>query len=121
MSGESSRPKRPGSDYIDRTIATVRNHRDSENSWPQWANILADEIEALREELQLAEAHDDYFTLARKFASSQETVRVAFKELGQLRNALLRWCTAFPAEIDDTDRELISDELEAIFEEEDEL
>lgn len=34
-------------DYIERTIETVRNHRDSENMWPQWANILADEIERL--------------------------------------------------------------------------
>jgi hypothetical protein len=37
-----------GRDYIDRTIATVRNHRDADNCWPQWANIFADEIEALR-------------------------------------------------------------------------
>ncbi len=35
-------------DYIDRTIATVRNHRDADNCWPQWANIFADEIERLR-------------------------------------------------------------------------
>jgi hypothetical protein len=31
--------------YLERTIATVRNHRDADNCWPQWANILADEIE----------------------------------------------------------------------------
>lgn len=37
-------------DYISRTIATVRNHRDSENCWPQWANVFADEIERLRAE-----------------------------------------------------------------------
>jgi hypothetical protein len=34
-------------DYLERTIATVRNHRDAENCWPQWANIFADEIERL--------------------------------------------------------------------------
>ena len=32
-------------DYIERTIATVRNHQDADNCWPQWANIFADEIE----------------------------------------------------------------------------
>jgi hypothetical protein len=39
-------------DYIDRIIETVRNHRDADNSWPQWANHLADEVVRLREELQ---------------------------------------------------------------------
>lgn len=39
---------RSSADYIDRTIETVRVHRDAANSWPQWANILADEIEDLR-------------------------------------------------------------------------
>jgi len=34
-------------DYLERTIATVRNHRGAENCWPQWANIFADEIERL--------------------------------------------------------------------------
>src|SRR5262245_2179489 len=34
-------------DYLERTIATVRNHRDADNCWPQWANIFADEIERL--------------------------------------------------------------------------
>jgi hypothetical protein len=34
-------------DYLERTIETVRVHRDSDNSWPQWANVLADEIERL--------------------------------------------------------------------------
>ena len=38
-------------DYLERTIATVRNHRDAENCWPQWANIFADEIERLWDEL----------------------------------------------------------------------
>lgn len=34
-------------DYLERTIATVRQHEDADNSWPQWANIFADEIERL--------------------------------------------------------------------------
>jgi hypothetical protein len=47
---------RSGVDYIDRTIETVRNHRDADNCWPQWANIFADEIEDLRADLQEAVA-----------------------------------------------------------------
>ena len=43
---------RHGADYIDRTIATVRNHRDADNCWPQWANIFADEIEHQRAEVE---------------------------------------------------------------------
>ena len=35
----------PDRDYLERTIATVRNHRGADNCWPQWANIFADEIE----------------------------------------------------------------------------
>jgi hypothetical protein len=34
-------------DYLERTIATVRNHRDADDCWPSWANIFADEIERL--------------------------------------------------------------------------
>lgn len=41
-------PRHRSADYIDRTVRTVRNHRDSDNCWPQWANVLADEIEDLR-------------------------------------------------------------------------
>lgn len=37
-------------DYLEHTIATVRNHREAENCWPQWANIFADEIERLWEQ-----------------------------------------------------------------------
>jgi hypothetical protein len=40
--------------YIDRKIEMVRNHRGAENAWPQWANILADEIEDLRADLSEA-------------------------------------------------------------------
>jgi hypothetical protein len=39
-------------DYIARTIATVRNHKDADNCWPQWANIFADQIESLEAELE---------------------------------------------------------------------
>ena len=46
-------PEQIEDDYIVRTIATVRNHREADNCWPQWANSFADEIErcwaALRE------------------------------------------------------------------------
>lgn len=45
-SAERSTPLRER-DYLERTIATVRNHRDAENCWPSWANIFADEIERL--------------------------------------------------------------------------
>ncbi len=46
-------------DYIARTIATIRNHRDADNCWPQWANKLADEIERLDAELEQAERERD--------------------------------------------------------------
>lgn len=42
--------KRAERDYLETTIATVRNHRGTSNAWPQWANIFADEIEALWKE-----------------------------------------------------------------------
>ena len=47
MTGLDREQARDDRDYIARTIATVRNHRDAENCWPQWANIFADEIERL--------------------------------------------------------------------------
>lgn len=34
-------------DYLETTIATVRQHAGADNCWPQWANIFADEIERL--------------------------------------------------------------------------
>lgn len=46
-------PEQPR-DYIDTVIATVRPHRGEYNSWPQWANQLADEVEALRAERDAA-------------------------------------------------------------------
>ena len=44
--------------YLERTIATVRNHRDADNCWPSWANIFADEIERL---WKLEDAVDAYW------------------------------------------------------------
>lgn len=43
-------------DYLERTIATVRNHRAADNCWPQWANIFADEIERLWDQIDAADA-----------------------------------------------------------------
>jgi hypothetical protein len=34
-------------DYLTRTIATIRNHRQADNCWPQWANLLSDEVERM--------------------------------------------------------------------------
>lgn len=45
-------------DYLERTIATVRNHRGADNCWPQWANIFADEIERL---WVIVDAHREEF------------------------------------------------------------
>jgi hypothetical protein len=58
-------------DYIARTIETVRNHKDADNCWPQWANIFADQIESLEAELERVTAAaasvektlDDYLRL----------------------------------------------------------
>ncbi len=49
----------PERDYIARTIATVRNHKDADNCWPQWANAFADEIERLDAALEQAERERD--------------------------------------------------------------
>lgn len=46
-------------DYIERTIATVRNHRGADNCWPQWANVLADEIESCWADLEQATRERD--------------------------------------------------------------
>lgn len=51
-------------DYIARTIATVRNHRDADNCWPQWANIFADQIEALASALAEAERERDNYRIS---------------------------------------------------------
>jgi hypothetical protein len=44
---ETLEPTLETRDYLTRTIATIRNHRDADNCWPQWANLLADEIERM--------------------------------------------------------------------------
>jgi hypothetical protein len=53
-------------DYIARTIATVRIHKDADNCWPQWANIFADQIESLEAELERV-------TAALRFYADPET------------------------------------------------
>lgn len=73
MTGRSGTPgdrlaHRHEADYIDRTIATVRIHRDADNCWPQWANIFADEIEDLRAE---REALVEIAKAARDFTESE--------------------------------------------------
>jgi hypothetical protein len=62
--------------YLERTIATVRNHREADNCWPQWANIFADEIERLWEceaerDRLLEQAREDY----RKINRLREALR----------------------------------------------
>ena len=46
-------------DYLERTIATVRQHRNADNCWPSWANIFADEIERLWQREKDLEARRD--------------------------------------------------------------
>jgi hypothetical protein len=46
-------------DYIARTIETVRNHKDADNCWPQWANIFADQIEDQAAALAVVERERD--------------------------------------------------------------
>jgi len=60
-------------DYLVRTIATVRNHRGAAsdwNTWVQWANIFADEIERLWDEVEGYQralvAHHDLATLSNE-------------------------------------------------------
>jgi len=93
-------PHRSSADYIDRTIATVRNHRNADNCWPQWANIFADEIEDLRAELsRLREEQDaalnllDGMTVAsrgweRDFRAAEARLGEAQRECVRLQQAL---------------------------------
>jgi hypothetical protein len=59
MTGREQTRRDAERDYIARTIATVRNHKDADNCWPQWANHFADEIERLDAELEQAERERD--------------------------------------------------------------
>lgn len=94
-----------GDDYIDRTIATVRNHRDADNCWPQWANIFADEIEALRAERDALaarvqenndaldrayQARDDWKGQAQILAARVAELEAALRE-ERTRHHSLRW------------------------------
>lgn len=45
--------------YIDTTIQTVRQHKGAVNSWPFWANALADAVEDERARAEDAEAERD--------------------------------------------------------------
>jgi hypothetical protein len=73
-------------DYLERTIATVRNHRDADNCWPQWANIFADEIERLWDETdrgkdllhtELVEAREAFNASCRETDKFEVKVRAA--------------------------------------------
>jgi hypothetical protein len=57
---------RPERDYVDRIIRTVRQHDSSDESWPQWANLLCDEIEGLRSENQAEQERARTETLAER-------------------------------------------------------
>jgi hypothetical protein len=63
-------------DYLERTIATVRNHRGAENCWPQWANIFADEIERLWDllgpEYHVFQSRDGEWSLKHPIACREE-------------------------------------------------
>jgi uncharacterized protein YlxW (UPF0749 family) len=66
-----SAAERERADYIDRTIATIRNHQDADNVWPQWANVLADEVETLRtREQQLEEQVEGLRTALAAYRSA---------------------------------------------------
>jgi hypothetical protein len=77
-------------DYIERTIATVRNHQDADNCWPQWANIFADEIERLWVERQpLVEAVKAAQDFAEVWCEAALTAGIGIgEEAGRLRAAL---------------------------------
>lgn len=69
---------RSEADYIDRTIATVRNHRGADNCWPQWANIFADEIEALRADRDALAAR--VAELEAKLASTEADYQAMYEQ-----------------------------------------
>jgi hypothetical protein len=60
-------------DYLQRTIATVRNHSPEENSWVAWANLFADEIERL---WRLEEQLETYEFALRELADDGRRQRI---------------------------------------------
>ena len=68
-------------DYIERTIATVRNHRGADNCWPQWANIFADEIESLWARVEAAEEILRRATAPRRPDGTYNYSREAFEQM----------------------------------------
>lgn len=80
---------RSEADYIDRTIEVVRVHRSSENSWPQWANLLADEIEDLRGDIaQLTTERDQW---QAHNTEAYERALAAEAEITRLRQEATVW------------------------------
>lgn len=67
----------PSRDYLERTIATVRIHREADNCWPQWANIFADEIERLWGENELLRRERD--SVLRQFQVAEAAYDELFK------------------------------------------
>ena len=75
--------RHPERDYIARTIATVRNHKDADNCWPQWANVLADEIERLDAELKEArERIEELEAQAGELQQQRDVARIEAKQAG---------------------------------------
>lgn len=65
-------------DYLERTIETVRNHRNADNCWPSWANIFADEIERLWDEVERYELarHEDAQRIERLLQEAEHQAGV---------------------------------------------
>jgi hypothetical protein len=73
-------------DYLERTIATVRVHRDADNLWPQWANIFADEIERLWEsEAERDRLREDLQRIWTASFNTPESMQAFVRDLGRRR------------------------------------
>lgn len=83
-------------DYLERTIATVRNHRDADNCWPQWANIFADEIERL---WAVEEQTRDFCSRPPEV----EALRERLAEMTRMIHGLLGRASREPLEVDISD------------------
>lgn len=75
--------KRHERDYLETTIATVRQHRNADNCWPQWANIFADEIEALWK-IEDARAAEDAALISGAAEGATESLRGYLEEIKRL-------------------------------------